>query len=132
MPNHRNTLLFATATLLAACSGVPTRTFQIEAIDVDEKPVPCIVVVGDDWAGAAERNQYVNVGSDDTLALKVVFDRAEVDIIVAAVPVDVATGKPRMSPKSRTESTDATGFLADVRRLRLTDPERTLLILRKR
>lgn len=130
--NRRNTVLFVATTLLAACGSVPTRTFQIEAIDVDERPVPCIVVVGDDWAGAAERNQYVNVGSDDTLALKLAFDRAEVDIIVAAVPVDTATGKPRMSPKSRTESTEATGFLADVRRIRFTDPERNLFILRKR
>jgi hypothetical protein len=127
--HHRCLLLTA---LLASCAGVPTRTFQIDAIDVDESPVPCIVVVGDDWAGAAEHNQYVNLGGDNTLTLKVPFDRPEVDIVVAAVPVDAATGKPRIQPKSRTESTDATGFLADYRRVRLTDPERNLFILRRR
>ncbi|MCC7062789.1 MAG: hypothetical protein IT456_08305 [Planctomycetes bacterium] len=127
----RNHSLLLTA-LLVSCAGVPTRTFQIDAIDVDESPVPCIVVLGDDWAGAAENNQYVNVGGDNSLALKVPFDRPEVDIVVAAVPVDPATGKPRIQPKSRTESSDATGFLADFRRVRLTDPERNLFILRRR
>lgn len=132
MTRLTHVLLLGVAASFAACGSVPTRTFQIDAIDVDEKPVPCLVVIGDDWSGAAEHNQLVNVAGDDTLALTVAFARPEVDIIVAAVPVDPATGKPRKFPKSRTESTDATGFLADARRIRLTDPERNLFILRRK
>lgn len=124
-------LAAATLALLTACSGVPTRTFQIDAIDVDERAVPCLVVIGDDWAGAAQKQQLVNVGSDDTLGLTVEFVRPEMDVIVVAVPLDPA-GKVRAMPKSRTESTELTDFIGDVRRLRATDPARNLFILRKR
>ena len=124
-------LAVLTLALLTACSGVPTRTFQIDAIDSDERAVPCLVVVGDDWAGAAQRQQLVNVGSDDTLNLTVEFTRAEMDIICVAVPLD-PSGKVRAMPKARTESTELTDFLGDVKRLRATDQPRHLFILRKR
>lgn len=130
MSNRHNLSVLALA-MLTACSGVPTRTFQIDAIDVDEKPVACLVVVGDDWAGAAQKKQLVNVGGDNTLSLTVEFTRPEMDITVAAVPLD-ANGQPRAMPKSRAESTELTSFLADVRRLWADDPERPLFILRKR
>jgi hypothetical protein len=129
--SHRQNLAVLALALLTSCSGVPTRTFQIDAIDVDEKAVPCLVVIGDDWSGAAQKKQLVNVGSDDTLSLTVEFTRPEMDIIVVAVPMD-PSGKPRTMPKSRSESTELTDFLGDVRRLRVKDPERNLFILRKR
>jgi hypothetical protein len=130
MRNHRPLAVLVLAAL-TACSGVPTRTFQIDAIDVDERAVPCLVVIGDDWAGAAQKQQLVNVGSDNTLNLTVEFTRPEMDVIVVAVPLD-PSGKVRAMPKSRTESTELTDFLGDVRRLRAKDPERSLFILRKR
>ncbi|MBM4060064.1 MAG: hypothetical protein FJ265_03060 [Planctomycetes bacterium] len=129
---QRQTIPLLAGLVFTACSSVPTRTLRIDAIGVDEKPVPCIVVVGDDWAGAAEKNQFVNLTGDDTLALQVAFEQPSVDIIVAAVPVDQATGKPLMLPKSRDESAKATSFLADFAQVRLTDPDRQLFILRQR
>lgn len=117
---------------LAACGSIPTRTFTVDAIDTGEKPVPCLVVVGPDWAGAAEKKQLVNVGGDDTLRIEVQFEKPEVDIFVAALPLDAATGEPRVIPKSRTESTDLTGYIAGTRTLRVDDPDTILFILLQR
>ena len=58
-------LLFATA----ACGSIPTQQFTFDAIDTGENPRPCMLVVNDDWPAAAEKNQYLNVESDDTLTL---------------------------------------------------------------
>jgi len=131
MKNRLPLLVLAASALMTACAGVPTRTFKVDAMDVDERPVPCLVVIGDDWAGAAQKKQFVNVGTDNTLDLTVEFVRPEMDIIVAAVPLD-ANGQPRALPKSRAESTELTDFLADVRRLWADDKEIELFILRKR
>jgi hypothetical protein len=122
---------FLFASTLAACGSVPVRTLTIDAIDVDDRPVPCLVVVGDDWAGAEEKQQFVNVGSDNTLSLPLTFDRPELDVTVAAVVVE-ADGTPRRNLRSRKDSSDATGFIAEPRTIRSTDPVRHLFILRRR
>lgn len=114
-----------------ACAGVPTRTFQIDAVDVEDQPVPCLVVVDGNWAQAAEKGQLVNVDGKRPLAVTVAFPRPEANIVVAAVPLD-AQGKPEKLPKSREESKALTEFLSDYRDVRLTDPERTLFILRRK
>ncbi|MCA8953153.1 MAG: hypothetical protein KDE27_26815 [Planctomycetes bacterium] len=125
-------LALAGLAALTACGSVPTRTFTVDVIDSGEKPVPCLVVVGADWADAAQRDQIVNVAGRDTLAVTVRFDKPEVDLFAAAVPLDAATGKPRVVPKTRNESTELTGFVAGTRRLRANDPEKVLFILRSR
>lgn len=125
-PLQRSVLLIAPV-LLAACGSVPTRTFQFDAITVEEQPLPCIVVVGDDWVGAAERHQFVNVDKkDDWLSLPVKFDRPEIEVTVAAVEVNPDTGKPERVPRSRMDRSD---YIAEPRRLQLTDPEKQLFIL---
>jgi len=118
--------------LLTACSGVPTRTFQIDAIDVEDQPVPCLVVVDGDWTAAIERNQVVNIGSTESLPLKVEFHRPEVNIMVAPVPIDPTTGELVRLPKSREESRAMTEFLSGDRDVMLTDQQRTLFILRRK
>jgi hypothetical protein len=116
--------------LLAACGGIPRKTFTIDAIDVNEQnAVPCLVVVGEDWTSAAEKNQLVNLGKDDSLSLTLVFDRPEIEITVAAVAVNPDTGKPVRMPRSRTDSAD---YIAEPRRLQATDPTLQLFILQKK
>lgn len=128
--NARFVFLSVCAAALTACGGVPTRRFQFDAMDVEEKPLPAMIVIGDDWLGAAERQQFVNLDNrDSTLALDVTFDRGEIEITVAAVPVHPDTGKPQRVPKSRSEPNE---FVAEPRRLRLTDPEVQLFILPRR
>lgn len=105
---------------LAACGGVPTQRFVFDAIDVSEAPRPCLVVVADDWVGAHEKNQFVNVENDDTLTLNVPFNSAEVEVTVA--PVLVEGGKVMRVPKSRKEARDYSGFMEETRRLLLGDP----------
>lgn len=118
--------------LLTACGSVETRTLEIRALDNEERPVPCIVVIGgQDWATAALNKQFVHLKGPEPLRLPVAFERPEVDVIVAAVPVD-EQGNVRQTPKSRPESTELTGMLGDHRTVRLTDPERLLFVLRRR
>lgn len=132
-PRRRRSLLaIAGLSLFAACGSIPTRTLEIRAIDNDERPVPCIVVIGgQDWTTAAQNKQFVHLKGGEPLLLPVAFERPEVDIIVAAVPVD-EQGNLRQTPKSRPESTEMTGMLGDNRTVRLTDPSRLLFILRRR
>lgn len=116
-------LLLATA----ACGSIPTKTFDFDAIDVGENPRPCLVVVGDDWVAAAEKNQFVNVEGDDQLTLTLPFASSEVEVTMA--PVLVESGKVTRVPKSRKEARDYSGFMDESRRLILTDPRRQLFIL---
>lgn len=131
-PRRRSLLAIAGLSLFAACGSIPMRTLEIRAIDTDERPVPCIVVIGgQDWNTAAQNKQFVHLKGSEPLLLPVAFERPEVDIIVAAVPVD-DQGNLRQTPKSRPESTEMTGMLGDNRTVRLTDPSRLLFILRRR
>lgn len=129
-PTTRFVFLSLASALCTACGSVPTRTFQFDAIDVEEKPLPALVVVGDDWIGAAERQQFVNLDKNDSsLTLELKFDRAEVDVTVAAVQVDPDTGKPTKVPKSRGEPNE---FVAEPRRVQITDPQMQMFILPRR
>ncbi len=118
--------------LLAACAGTPKRTFYFDAIDTEEKPVSCLVVIGDDWDGAATASQIVNVKGDDSVRIEVPFDAPEVSIICAAIRTNATTGEPDSLPTSRSESTEATKFVAGTRRLRVDDAPKVLFILERK
>lgn len=130
LPILRQVVGLAATLTMVACSGIPTRTFQFDAIDVEDQQVPCLVVVDGDWAGAADRGQLVNVGGVETLSLEIAFKSPQVNIVAAPVPVDPATGKPSKLPKSRDESKAMTDYLCDHRDLMITDQQKTLLIVR--
>ena len=128
---HHLTMLGALA-LLASCSSVPTRTFQILSMDTNKAPVPSMVIVGDDWQGAGAKNQFVNI-DNERLALTVAFDRPEVLITVAAVKLDAQKKPITPLPTNRAEAAELSGgYVPDQVKLRLTDPETTLFILPKR
>lgn len=114
-------------TVLAACGSVPKQRFVFDAIDVAENPRPCLVVVNDDWAAAAEKNQVVNVAEDDELVLEIEFPSAET--VVTMAPLTVENGKVVRMPKSRKDARDYSGFVEELRKLRLRDPERQLFVL---
>lgn len=116
--------------LTAACGSIPTKSFEFLAIDATEQPRPCLVVVNDDWATAAEKNQFVNVEGANSLVLDITFASAEVEVTIA--PVLVESGKVARVPKSRKEARDYSGFMDDVRRLRPTDARRQLFILTRK
>ncbi|MCR9246356.1 MAG: hypothetical protein NXI31_15090 [bacterium] len=121
-----------TLALLTACAGPPQRKFRIDAINTSEKPVACLVVVGDDWAGAAEQNRVVNVGGDDQATLELTFDKPEISIIVAAIPMNESTGEIDALPTSRSNSTASTSYIAGTRKLRVDDAPTQLFILEQR
>lgn len=116
---------------LTACGSIPTREFEFDAIDVNENARPCLVVINDDWARAAERDQYVNLTDDNSLVLTIEFPKApEVEVTMA--PILVADGKVQRVPKSRREARDFSGFVEEVRKVQLTDPRRVFFILPKK
>lgn len=127
MRRHQRLFLLAAPALLTACGSVPTRTFQFDAVSDAGTPLPALVVVGDDWVGAAQNRQFVNIAhKDDTLPLKVAFDRAEVQVTVAAIEVNPDTGEPERIPRSRMDRSD---YKAEPRQLQLRDPLKQLFIL---
>ncbi len=130
MTSKRHLFSLPVLALTAACGSIPTRTFEFAAIDTAENPRPCLIVVNDDWVGAAERNQFVNVADNGALRLEVAFPVAEVE--VTAAPVLVESGKITRVPKSRKEAVDYSGFMDDQRKLRATDHPRVLFILRRK
>lgn len=112
---------------LTACGSIPKKQFEFRAIDTADAPHPCMIVVNDDWAAAAEKNQFVNLEGNTPLVLEIPFPTAEVEVTVA--PVRVESGKVTRVPKSRKEARDYSNFMDDVRRLRLGDPRVHLFIL---
>lgn len=134
-PSRMNSLLrtssLSALLCLTACGSIPSREFEFDAIDVSENPRPCLVVLNDDWASAADKNQFVNVTDDNSLVLKIEFPKApEVEVTMA--PIQVADGKPTRVPKSRKEARDYSGFVDEVRKVQLTDPRRVFFILPKK
>lgn len=131
-PSRRSLLAITGLSLMAACGSVPMRTLEIRAIDNSERPVPCLIVVsGQDWATAAENDQFVHLQhEDEPLRLAVAFDRPEVELVAAAVPVE--GGKVVKVPRTRLESTEMTEMVPDVRAVRATDPPRLLFVLTQR
>ncbi|MBL9076618.1 MAG: hypothetical protein JNL08_03890 [Planctomycetes bacterium] len=130
---RRSLCAAAGLSLLAACGSIPTRTLEIRVVDTNEQPVPSLVVIaGQDWNAAAQNKQFVHLNhSSEPLRLPVAFERPEVNLVVAAVPVDDA-GAVRQTPRTRPESTELTGLLGSDRPVRLTDPPRLLFVLQRR
>jgi hypothetical protein len=127
MSPTRRLLSLSLLAACAACGSIPKKQFEFRAIDTGDQPRPCMIVVDDDWAGAAEKSQFVNLDGSAPLTLTLPFTSAEVEITVA--PVLVESGKVARVPKSRKEARDYSGYMDDVRRLRLRDAPVVLFIL---
>lgn len=111
-----------------ACGGVPTRKFQFKVVDTSEQPRPALIVIDNqDFATAAEKNQFVSVDSNDWLSLTLSFPSSEVEITVAPVVVD--GNRVSRVPKDRKEAVELSNFKDDTRRLHLDDPQKQLFIL---
>jgi hypothetical protein len=122
----RTCLALALTALLAACGSVPKRTFKIRAVDTEEKPLTCLVVVEDDWRGAAEHNRVA--GNRGPLALDIVFEKPTVEITVMQVAVD-DSGKLVAPPTSRSSDSE---YRTEVRLIGQNDPPDQLFILERR
>ena len=115
--------------VVTACSGVPKKKFEFDAIDADDNPRPCLVVINDDFPSAEQNNQFVNVGGDDVLELELEFASREINVTMA--PVRVNNGKVTKVPRSARESWEA-GFTDERRLVRIDDPKRVLFILQRK
>ncbi len=117
---------------LAACQpeSAASLEFTFDAVDTNEQARPCMIVVDDDWTGAAERHQWVNVTGDDVLTITLPAPKTEWTVTVA--PLLVESGQITRVPHSRKDARDYTGFADEVRLVRRTDPRRQLFILPRR
>lgn len=111
---------------LAACGSVPTRTFEFRAIDTDERPLSCLLVVGDGWDDAAEKQQIMK--GADALQVIVAFDKPTVDVTIMQVALD-SDGKMVAPPRSRSSPSE---YRSEIRSLGLKDPTKQLFILERR
>jgi len=116
---------FAACAAMTACGSVPKKTFVFDAITIEERAHPCLIVIDDEWDKAAENNQVVNMGGDDELKVTVEFRSAEIEVTVAPL----APGSNVM-PRSRSEAIQMSQFMDDMpRRLRMDDPQQHLFVL---
>src|SRR5688572_1046033 len=129
MPSFFAKILPLVPLALASCGGIPTQQFEFYAIDAEESPRPCLVVINDDWVGAAEKNHYVNVGDTGPLKLTLEFPSSELQVTMA--PLKLSGGKPTKVPRSRKDSWES-GYSDEQRTLFMTDPPRVLFILTRR
>src|SRR5262245_2250183 len=120
-----------TALIFAAC-GQPSgpTLIALDAIDVSENPRPCMFVVNGDWEGAAAKEQFANVQTDDQCKLTLPEGWHEVEIIAA--PLQAVDGKPTRIPKTRKEARDYSGYMEESRLIRRGDPVLHLFILLKK
>ena len=110
---------------LTACGSVQKRTFRILTVDTKEKPLSCLVVIGDDWQGATERQRVV---ANAPLPVELVFDHPTVEVTVMHVMVD-GSGKIENPPTSRSSDSE---YLSEVREIGQNDPPDQLFILERR
>lgn len=120
----RWSFLVSCATLVA-CGGVPRRTFEIRAMDAEERPVPCLVIVDERWDSAAGQKKITPVDGG-ALRVEVEFPRSEVGITLVPVQIDVDTKEVVNMPTNMNEAYD---HQAEARFLRVDDPTRQLFIL---
>ncbi|MGE3173417.1 MAG: hypothetical protein AB7O97_12400 [Planctomycetota bacterium] len=111
---------------LAACGSVPKRTFRFQAIDNEENRLHCLVVLGADWDGAADRKQLT--GGPEPLQLDIVFEQPRVDVTVMQVSVD-DKGELNNRPRSRADDSQ---YRTEVRTLTALDPTDQVFILMPR
>lgn len=119
-------LTFVGCAAMTACGSVPKKTFVFDAITIEERAHPCLIVIDDEWDTAADKNQVVNAnGGDDQLSVTVEFRNSEVEVTVAPL----APGS-NVLPRSRSEAIQMSRFVDDLpRRLRIDDPKKHLFVL---
>ncbi len=106
--------------LLASCSSVPTRTFEVRAVNAENEPVKCVVVVDRKWPTDAA-TATLTPG-----AVNVPFTHERMTITVKAVTLD-EDGKIKKIPTD----TSRCEYLSQTRDIDLTDPRVHLFILSK-
>jgi len=112
---------------LTACEGIPMKTFEFDAIDLDEEKRAALIVVGDggeSWSTATSKQQVVNHGDVETLRLEVPFQSREITVHVW--PLGESGDVPRSPGEARNMVSD---YKKQTRQLRLNDPARQLFIL---
>ncbi len=113
------------ALLLAACASAPPARFRVEAMDTEEKGVPCVVLADDQVLLDEKTSEPIRTPADVAIAFRQGGKSAEaVKLGVRAVQVD-ADGKAKVR-----EAEDAP-YVDDWRMVYPKDPKRQVFFLRK-
>lgn len=119
MPIGRK-LLSAGLLVLCACGSIPSKEFEVRAINVEGKPVPCLVVVDGKWPLEGATPSYTDC------RVKVDFPRTNIRLLVKPAMVNDA-GQVQGVPRHN----DPADYKSDSREVQFGDPELQLFILEK-
>lgn len=111
-------LILTAATLLASCGSIPTRDFEIRAVNTEGRKVPCLIVVDGKWPMKGETENFTD--SSVTIA----FRRPEMRVLVKPARVN-AEGKIVKTPGEL----DPAPYKTSARDVRFTDPKVQLFIV---
>lgn len=123
----KTALTLAACIGMTACGAIPKKTFEFDAIDLEEGKRACLVVVGDSsesWSTAITQKQVMNLGEVGALRVEIPF--ATNEVVVHLWPLGEDGTVPKSPGDARNMVSD---FKRQERRLRLTDPTRQLFIL---
>lgn len=119
MPFARK-LLSASLLALCSCGAIPTREFEVRAIDVDGKSIPCLVVVDGKWPIEGTKPSFTDC------RVTVEFPRTNIRVLVKPALVN-SEGTPQGVPRHN----DAADYKTSSREVQLGDPELQLFILER-
>jgi hypothetical protein len=117
-PILRHLPLLGLAALVTSCGSIPTKTFDVKAINFDGNSVPCLVVIDRDFKEALASKRY----TDCDLPLS--FEKERVNVKLYPTRYD-AQGKVVPPDPAATSA-----YFAEMRELQVNDPKQHLFILR--
>lgn len=106
------------AASMTACGGIPTKSFEVRAIDNQGAPVPCLIVVDREWPRTPEEAVFTD--SEVSIA----FRKPRINLLVQ--PARVVEGVMQVP-----ESTEIGMYLQESRDVEITDPRIHLFILNR-
>ena len=109
---------------VTACGSIPTKTFEFQAINVQEVKCPCMIVIEDDWDTAISKKQVFDASKMEIYRLEIPFPKKQVK--VRAVPLRSDGNVPKSRGDLRN---NPSRYAQQNRDLQLTDPTRQLFVL---
>lgn len=114
----RSLILLLACAALGACGSIPTRTFEIRAMDNSGQPIKCLIVV--DRAYPKDSSDVHFTDGDVTVA----FRKERMNVLVH--PARIVDGQVKVP-----ESTEVGPYFPEGRDIRIDDPRVHLFILNR-
>ena len=106
------------ACVLASCGSIPTKTFEVRAINAKNEEVKCLIVVGHKWPGEGDSPVYTRG------TVEVAFEQKTMNVRVKPAQLD-AEGNIVAVPRER----DGADYKSANRDVEMRDPRVLLFVL---